>query len=162
MRNRKTLWAMTALLLTAEIGAAQEKKLPEPAANPAPAATTTSPSNTAAAPQAANGCGATECAREGMTPVPVAPQGPVPGAYYVDVPVNTRKHPLCLWLTYVPARRPYLTGFICQKVPNCQPPLYDYFPCAFDQCHTTTACAPKHKLLDMFHKNQCGPNGCAP
>src|SRR5437763_6642024 len=37
------------------------------------------------------------------------------------------RHPLWSWLTYQPARRPWLDGHCVHKAPNVQPPLYDYF-----------------------------------
>jgi hypothetical protein len=149
-----------ALFIVAGTSAAQDKKLPDPAAAPDKSAET--PAAPAANPATARGCRDCGCAMAGMTPVPIAPNGPAPGMYYQDSPCSVRRHPFCLWLTYVPARRPYLTGWLCQKAPNCQPPLYDYFPCCFDQCHAQTVCAPKKHGLSLFHKSQCTSGGCTP
>lgn len=119
--KRTAWWAAAALLAVAGLSRAGEQPLPT-AAEPAPAApAATTTTTTPAAPTG--------------TPT-VGPAVPTPDCYPDWNGIAKRRHPLCLWLTYVPSRRPYFDGHVCQKAPNIHPPLYDYFPCAGAGCYS--------------------------
>ncbi len=117
--NRRILWAAGVIVLATSVCQAQDKSAPESVPAPDPDA--------AAAPAVS------------ATPF-VGPAVPVP-SYYPAAPCTARRHRLLLWLTYVPSRRPYFDGHLCQKAPNIQPPLYDFFPCIGESCYScgTTA-----------------------
>ena len=81
-----------------------------------------------------------------------------------------KRHPLWSWLTYQPARRPWLDGHCVHKAPNVQPPLYDYFPCMGRTCPLPASpdynpCVGPHPYqcpLCNGKTLRCAPNGCGP
>ena len=142
--KRCALWATTVVLLVASMSRAQDKALPT--LTPAPAA------DAAAAPAPATAAPATATPQMG-------PAVPVP-TYYPDAPCTARRHPLLLWLTYVPSRRPYFDGHLCQKAPNIQAPLYDYFPCIGEGCYPCGTTQPWYPCGNTFCKGtSCAAKG---
>jgi hypothetical protein len=101
-------------------------------------------------------------------PVPELPASCPVGC--ISAPLH--RHPLWSWLTYQPARRPWLDGHCVHKAPNIQPPLYDYFPCMGRTCPipgspTYNPCVGPYPyqcpLCDGNGKSlRCGANGCTP
>jgi hypothetical protein len=108
-------------------------------------------------------------------PMPAPPPGAVP-AMPASCPVGCisaplKRHPLWSWVTYQPARRPWLDGHCIGKAPNLVPPLYDYFPCMGRTCPYTPTpvynpcvgpypyrcpCLQTNKSL-RCDSNKCGP-----
>lgn len=155
---KQTAWCVAALLVAAGVSRAQEA--PSPTTIPAP-----TPVMDGAVPKD----GAAPAA-----PQVIPPAVPTP-CYYPDWNgVGKRRHPLCLWATYVPSRRPWFDGHCCQLAPNVQPPLYDYFPCLGEGCYDCKGyvqAPPAAKLgMRLCRKTNayCAPggdgrcNGCGP
>lgn len=137
--NRYMLCAASVVFIAAGMGQAQDRSLPS-AEETAPA-----PAKTEPAPAASG--------------LLVGPAVPVPTCY-PDAPCTARRHPLLLWLTYVPSRRPYFDGHICQKAPNIQPPLYDFFPCTGEGCYSCGTTTPYYPCNGKFCKGRsCAARG---
>lgn len=136
--NRTACCAAVAMLWTATLVMAEEIQAPSSTYGDKPPVTMDQPAATTATPAAAPPASAV-----------VGPAVPTP-AYYPDWNCTSRRCPLIMWMTYVPSRRPWFDGHICQKVPNIQAPLYDYFPCT-----GVSNCCP----AGYVPAAKCGPLG---
>jgi hypothetical protein len=170
MRTGRWLWAAGCLLVATTVRAGDPALGPGSQILPPP-----SPAFGAGVPHPPSVIDNQPPSDPNMPPMPAPPPGAMP-EMPASCPVGCisaplKRHPLWSWVTYQPARRPWLDGHCIGKAPTIVPPLYDYFPCMGRTCPYTPTpvynpcvgpypyqcpCAHGFKSL-RCDSNKCGP-----